>query len=117
MRFQVLAPGLAIGRFSECNGLEMEYDVLEYAEGGGLAPHKLRGPLRYPNLTLTRGITDEAALLEWFRLAQDALSRPTITVVLLGDDGAVLRHWAFAAACPVRWKGPSMSAGSARAAV
>ena len=116
MRFQVLAPGLAIGRFSECTGLEMEYDVLEYAEGGGLAPHKLRGPLRYPNLTLTRGITHEPALLEWFRLAQDARSRPTITVALLGDDGAVLRHWAFAAACPVRWKGPSMNAGSARVA-
>ena len=116
LRFQVLAPGLAIGRFSECSGLEMEYDVLEYAEGGGLAPHKLRGSLRYPNLTLTRGITHEAALLEWFKLTQGARSRPTITVALLNDDGDVLRHWAFAAACPVRWRGPSMNAASTRVA-
>ena len=113
LRFLVEAPGLEIGRFSECGGLSMEYEILEYQEGGQMGfVHKLRGQLKYPNLTLKRGVTHESALLEWFFAAQSPEMRPPITVSLIGPDATPVRHWAFDAAFPVKWQGPTLNAGS-----
>jgi phage tail-like protein len=113
LRFLVEVPGLQIGRFSECSGLTMEYEILEYQEGGQLGfVHRLRGQLKYPNLTLKRGMTHESALMKWFFEAQSRDRRPTLTVFLLGPDTAEVRHWAFAGAFPVKWQGPSLNAAS-----
>jgi phage tail-like protein len=113
LRFRVTIPGVEIGRFSECGGLTMEYEVLEYQEGGQTGfTHKLRGQLKFPNLTLKRGVTHEAALVDWFFASQTPDRRPTITVFLVGPDAKDVRHWAFAAAFPVKWQGPALNAGS-----
>ena len=83
LRFIVEIRDVEIGAFAECSGLAMEYEVLEYQEGGELGfVHKLRGQLKYPNLTLKRGVTHEPALMEWFfarpvaRAAADADGLP-----------------------------------------
>jgi phage tail-like protein len=114
MCFTVSAPGLTIGRFSECSGLAVEYHVLEYQEGGQNAfTHRLRGPLKYRNLVLKRGVTSQDDLLDWFRRGQHLSARPTITVTLRGPDAKALRSWAFERAFPVRWAGPVLNAGAA----
>jgi phage tail-like protein len=114
MRFTVSAPGLTIGRFSECSGLAVEYQVLEYQEGGQNAfAHKLRGPLKYRNLVLKRGVTSQDDLLDWFRRTQDLGTRPTITVTLHGPDNKAVRSWGFERAFPVRWSGPVLTAAAA----
>jgi len=106
-------PNLPIGRFSECSGLGVEYEVMEYQEGGETRfVHKLRGQLKYSNLTLKQGVTDEAALLEWFFAAQSPTARPTVIVHLVGPDAVKFRSWAFRSAFPVKWQGPALNAGS-----
>jgi phage tail-like protein len=113
LRFLVKGGDLSIGNFAECGGLAMEYEVMEYQEGGQLDfVHKLRGQLKYSNLTLKRGVTHEAALLEWFFRARSTEKRPTVTIFLVGPDAQVVRHWAFASAFPVKWTGPNLNAGS-----
>jgi phage tail-like protein len=113
LRFTIVAPGLEIGRFAECSGLAVEYQVLEYQEGGQNAfTHKLRGPLRHRNLLLKRGITGEDALQRWFQQTQDLQHRPTVTVTLVGPDGRAVRRWDFERAFPVRWTGPVLNAGA-----
>ena len=113
LRFTVDAPGLAIGRFSECSGLGVEYEVVQYREGGQNAfVHTLRGALKYRNLVLKRGVTGEDALLSWFQQTQDLSKRPTVTVSLLGPDQQPIRRWGFERAFPVRWTGPVLSAGA-----
>ena len=74
--------------------------------------HKLRGQLKYPNLTLKRGVTHEAMLSEWFFASQSPEERPTLTVFLMGPDAQEVRHWAFRAAFPVKWQGPNFNAAS-----
>ena len=103
--------GQTVGTFRECSGLQVEYEVLEYAEGGqnGFA-HKLRGRARHPNLVLTRGITDETALLDWFYSCQDRTERHDVTVSLCDNAGHVVRSWSFASAFPVKWQGPTLNA-------
>lgn len=111
--FTIEIPGFSIGRFAECGGLAVEYDVFEYQEGGqNDFVHKLRGRVRYPNVVLKRGLTQEQALLEWFRRAQDVAQRPTVVITLLAPDGSRVRRWACEDAFPVKWTGPSLNAGS-----
>ena len=114
MCFIVDAPGLNIGRFSECSGLSIEYQMLEYQEGGQNAyTHKLRGPLKHKNLVLKRGVTDDDGLFKWFELAQQLDKRPSLTVTLMGPGNQRVRSWVFERAFPVRWTGPVLNAGTA----
>jgi phage tail-like protein len=111
--FLVEIPGFQIGHFAECTGLAVEYEVLEYQEGGqNDFVHKLRGRLRYPNVVLKRGLTEQRGLLEWFARAQDVARRPTVVIRLCAPDGSTVRSWACADAFPIKWTGPSLNAAS-----
>ena len=104
-------------RSRECSGLTVEYEVLEYQEGGeNRFVHKFRGRLKYPNLVLKRGVTYEDALLKWFSTRRTATKRGTVTLTLLGADGKAVRSWAFAGAFPVKWQGPTLNAKSTNVA-
>jgi phage tail-like protein len=119
LRFRVtLDAHKEIGRFTECTGLSMEWDIQTYAEGGeNRFEHKLRGRIKYPNVVLKRGITHEDALLKWFFQTKDPNDHGSITVELLGPDGKVVRTFAFRDAFPVKWTGPNFNAGSSSIAV
>jgi phage tail-like protein len=113
LTFKVVVQGRTIGRFAECTGLAVEYDVTEYPEGGNNEfVHKLRGRIKYPNVTLKRGVTDEDALLAWFYATEAPGSRPTLTITLLNALGQPVRHFALSAAQPLRWTGPNATSGS-----
>ena len=64
-----------MGYFLSCSGLEAEYETYPYSEGGlNSFVHQLKGRMRYGNLTLTRGVTTNKSLLEWFQTSRSALS-------------------------------------------
>jgi phage tail-like protein len=113
LRFKVSLGDIEIGRFTECTGLSVEWDVQTYAEGGeNRFEHKLRGRVKYPNLVLKRGITHEDALLKWFFQSREHKERRSITLTLVGPDGKPVRTFSFASAIPVKWTGPNFNAGS-----
>jgi phage tail-like protein len=113
LSFLIQIQGREIGRFAQCTGLGVEYDVLEYAEGGNNEyVHQLRGRVRYPNVVLGRGITHEDELLRWLFSTEAASQRPTVTITMNDPTGKPIRHFALAAALPVRWTGPSAQRGA-----
>ena len=117
LAFLIEIQGREIGRFAQCTGLGVEYDVLEYAEGGNNEyVHQLRGRVRYPNVVLGRGITHEDELLRWLFTAEAPSQRPTVTITMNDATGKPVRHFALAAALPIRWTGPSSETGSRGAA-
>jgi phage tail-like protein len=98
-----------IGYFSHCSGLELSFDVFEYQEGGNNDfVHRLPGTMRYPNLVLSRGLTEQEALLKWFMATRTEAERKEITLTL--KTGAAERMWTFADAFPVKWTGPTLDA-------
>lgn len=100
-----------IGQFSHCSGLEMSFEMFEYAEGGNNDyVHKLPGRLLFPNLLLTRGLTNSEALLQWF--AQTKMQAQTKQISLTVKNGDQQRVFSFADAFPVRWTGPSFDAST-----
>lgn len=100
-----------IGQFAQCSGLEMSFEMFEYAEGGNNEyVHKLPGRLHCPNLLLTRGLTNSDALLRWF--AQTKTQAQTKQISLTVKNGPDQRVFSFADAFPVRWTGPSFDAST-----
>jgi phage tail-like protein len=113
LTFRVEVQGRNIGQFAECTGLSVEYDVTEYSEGGNNEfVHKLRGRIKYPNVTLKRGVTDEDQLLRWFYSSQRPSQRPLLTITMLNLRSEPVRHFGLSAAQPVRWTGPNATSSS-----
>jgi phage tail-like protein len=111
--FTLKVDGLSIGHFREVTGLQMEREILEYAEGGNNDfIHKLPGRAKYPNLVLKRGTTNEKALAEWFWSNRESPVLKRVTLSLLDSALDVKRTWIFEAAYPVKWIGPNLNAGS-----
>jgi phage tail-like protein len=109
--FKISVPGLDIGMFRECGGLTMEFDVFEWAEGGNNEfVHHLPGRLRYPYLSLTRGMTDQDALQKWFWQTRQQAELKEVTIELHTPAGDTTRAWTFGDAFPVRWSGPQVAA-------
>jgi phage tail-like protein len=109
--FKVSVPGLTIGTFRECNGLSMEFDVFEWAEGGNNEfVHHLPGRMRYPYLTLSSGMTDDQAMQTWFWKTREQAELKEVIIELQTQDAQTKRAWTFADAFPVRWTGPGIAA-------
>lgn len=111
--FKVSVPGIDIGTFRECDGLSMEFDVFEWAEGGNNEfIHHLPGRVRYPYLRLSGGLTHDKAMQQWFEKTRDKAELKEVTIELRSQDGQSSRAWTFADAYPVRWTGPRIAADS-----
>ena len=112
--FKITVPGVdTVGLFMSCDGLEMSVEVMEYAEGGrNGAPHHLPGRITYPHITLSRGLTDQDALLKWFNATRTKAELKEITIELINHaNRSPVRTWSFVEAFPVRWTGPRFAAG------
>ncbi len=110
LTFLVEISGVTIGQFSECSGLSVEYDVMEYAEGGNNDfIHRLRGRARYPTISLRRGVTSQDALLKWFFNGPQA---DQLTITLMDEAASPIRTFGFASPFPIKWSGPDMASGS-----
>jgi phage tail-like protein len=111
--FQLTVPGYdTIGNFTECGGLEVEFDVFQYAEGGNHETvYQLPGDMRYPNLHLARGMTDSKALHEWMWKTHHEPELKEIRVEFKDPGKRTLQAWSFNEAFPVKWVGPRFAAG------
>ena len=117
--FVVDVDGELIGRFTEVNGLQLEIDVEEFEEGGvNSFVHKLPGRMKWPNITLKRGITQSDNLFTWmqkssgegFSAEGDKVTRSTLGITMLSQNGSALREWQVEGAIPIKWTGPSFAA-------
>jgi phage tail-like protein len=108
--------GEAIGYFTECTGLGMEYETVEYQEGGvNDFVHKLRGRMKFPNLVLKRGITHEESFFKWFLECREKTQRRELSITMFSQDLTPIRTWSFAGAFPVKWTGPDFNAAATQA--
>ena len=110
--FLVEIDGITRAGFRECSGLDTSQDPIEYREGNeGLTARKLPGLNKYANVSLKRGITDDAELWAWRLKAQEgAIERKNGSIVLLDDAGEEKARWNFREGWPTKWTGPSLNA-------
>jgi phage tail-like protein len=119
--FLLEVDGVEIGIFASVSGLQVSVQTEDLVEGGqnGYA-RKLPGRMEWPNITLSRGLTQSDALFDWmnktsgegFAASGNKLERCTGAITAIGSDGSRMRAWNLDGVYPVRWKGPDMNVSS-----
>jgi phage tail-like protein len=118
-RFEVRVDDLPLGGFSECGGLQLETEVLDYAEGGlNTSLHKLPVRTKQTNIRLKRGIADRS-LWDWHAELVSGVVRRRNGSIRIHDPGGgqVVAEWQFHRAYPVKWVGPELNATQNQVAV
>jgi phage tail-like protein len=116
--FLVEIDGIAHAVFSEVTGLESETAVIEYRAGGENVVRKLPGLTKFGNITLKRGITQDAELWNWRKSIVDGnIDRRNGSIVLLDDNRSPVVRWNFHNGWICKWEGPALSAKSNEVAI
>jgi phage tail-like protein len=116
--FLVEIDGIAHAVFSEVTGLESETAVIEYRAGGENVVRKLPGLTKFANITLKRGITQDAELWNWRKSIVDGdIDRRNGSIVLLDDKRSPVLRWNFRNGWICKWEGPALSAKSNEVAI
>lgn len=115
-RFLVEIGSEVVANFQECSGLSMEVEVQEYVEGGNNEfIHKLPGRMKYTNITLKRGVTDNKQFANWrpkIEGGKISVERKNLSIILFSHSGETVKTWEVTGAYPVKWTGPDMRASS-----
>jgi phage tail-like protein len=117
--FLVEIDGITRAGFKECSGLDSTQDPIEYRDGGDpIHSRKLPGMVKFSNITLKRGITDDAELWAWRKNVMDGKAeRKNGSIILLDDTGAEKLRWNFVNAWPNKWTGPTFNASGNEVAI
>lgn len=122
-RFYVEIDSDAKALFTECSGLSVETEVMEYAEGGvNDHVHKLPGRTKYSNVTLRRGWAQTDELWKWYeKTIAGKLERRDVSVLMFENKGQnagqEVARWNLKDAYPVKWQGPEFRADSNATAI
>lgn len=94
--------------FTECSGLGSEHEVTEAqagAEGGPEAIIKIPGRLKWENITLKRGISNNKVPWDWRKQVIDGDvtgARKNGSIVMYDRKGKETARWNFRRAWPVK---------------
>jgi|SRR5687768_13693283 phage tail-like protein len=111
--FLIEIDGITRAGFSECTGLNAEANVIEYREGNeSLTPRKLPGLLKFGNVTLKRGVTQDRELFDLFKTVMDGDidRKQTMSVVLLDEQRNEVVRWNLLNAWPSKYVMPDLKA-------
>jgi phage tail-like protein len=95
--FEVELDGPVPGGFTSVSGLGAEAEVIEYREGAELSSsRKLPGRIRYPNVTLRRGLSADPLLWDWWQTVRvGPVQRRTVVIKLLDDSHQEVLRWSL----------------------
>jgi phage tail-like protein len=112
--FFVEIEGIFAGGFSECSGLQVEFETHTYREGGvNDFEHTFVGPVKSGPLVLKRGLTLVDSMWLWFQeTMRGNVVRKNGTIYLLNKMHIPVLWWNFKEAIPLKWTGPNFNAAS-----
>jgi phage tail-like protein len=117
--FLVEIDGVTKAGFSECSGISIETDAIEYRNGDeDITVRKLPGLRKYGNITLKRGFTKDAGLWDWRKtVLEGRTERHTGSITLLNEERKAAVRWTFREAWPRKLDGPTFNAKTNEVAV
>ncbi len=123
LRWYLEIDGITEGIFREVTGLDSETEVIEHrvtGKGGNIIVHKVPGALKWSNIVLRRGITDDKRLHEWrdkIEQGQVEANRKNGSVTLYAPDGTEVCRYNFKSGWPCKFKGPALDASKNEMAI
>ena len=118
-RARVAIEGVTTADFHEVTGLKFEVDVIEVMEGGGTLIRKLPGTLKYNDIVLKRGYTNDTALYDWAtaKACTGNVLRAKMSVQVLDQSGTPIATYNVVNAWPKSYEGPTLSASTNEMAI
>jgi phage tail-like protein len=110
---------VAVGGFSECQGLDASMKVEEFTEGGNNGTVlKFPGHMSWSNITLKRGMAGNSTLWDWFYgYVEGRGKRRDAVIVLMNEMMAPNNVWFVRRALPYKYVGPQLAASQNNVAI
>lgn len=114
--FALEVEGVEIGRFTSVSGLGYEAEVVTFQDtlgNGDIVTRKRPGRITYSDITLTRGLSADNALVDWYQTVLDgAVERKNGSIVMFDPAGDENGRWNFENAWISSWSASDLDAGS-----
>ena len=123
LRWYLEIDGITEGVFKEVSGLDSETEIVEHrvtGRGGNLIIHKLPGALKWSNIVLKQGTTDDKKLYDWRQKIEQGLvesNRKNGTITLYAPDGTAVARYTFKKGWPAKFKGPALDSSKNEVAI
>jgi len=116
--YAIEVQGVITGYFTECSGIGSEHEVIEHKvvdEKGHEHIQKIPGRIKWENITLKRGITDNMDIWEWRdQVVQGKVdeARHNGSIIMFDQALSEVARWNFENAWPVKVSGPQVKSDS-----
>lgn len=123
LRWYLEIDGITEGVFREVTGLDSETEVIEHrvaGKGGNMVVHKVPGALKWSNIVLRRGITDDRKLHDWRQKIEEGQvegNRKNGSVTMYNPAGEAVAKYTFKNGWPCKFKGPALDASKNEIAI
>ena len=111
--FKLVIQGVTEGHFTECSGLGIKVEAIQYREAGNSqVVHRIPGHVEYADVTLRYGLTNSSELWDWFKSAvKGQVERKNVSILMLDPDGVTeVMRWDLINAWPSEWHGAPLNA-------
>ncbi len=106
------------GLFTECSGLGSEHEVIQAKtvdEKGNEVLLTVPGRIKWENITLKRGITDDMKIWDWRKQVEDGNvegARVNGSIVMMDQHHREAARWDFENGWPCKVSGPQLKSDS-----
>jgi len=110
--------GTITGYFTECSGVGSESEVIEHKvvnDKGMEIVQKIPGRLKWQDVTVKRGITQDMQIWDWRELVEKGQmdqARKPCSIVMFDRNYEEVARWNFENAWPSKVSGPSVKSDS-----
>ncbi|MBE0480416.1 MAG: phage tail protein [Dehalococcoidia bacterium] len=115
--------GKITGLFRECAGLGSESEIITQLVAGPSGQQvllKIPGAVKFDNIVLKRGVTNDMQIWEWRKLVEDGKvnqARMNGTITMFDQENNSIAEWTFENAWPCKVSGPTLNSGNNEIAV
>lgn len=115
---EVDGPVNVTGYFTEVSGIGSENEVVEHKvvnDHGQEIVQKLPGRLKFGDVTLKRGLTNNMSFWDWRQKVEEGQmdeARANCSIIMFDRNYEPVARWDLENAWPVKVSGPSLSASS-----
>ena len=116
--YGVEVQGEVTGYFTECSGIGSENELIEHKvvdDKGRESVHKIPGRLKWQDITLKRGITNNMDIWDWRDMIVNGQvddARRNGSIIMYNQALEEVARWNFERAWPLKVSGPSMKSDS-----
>jgi phage tail-like protein len=121
--FGIEFSGKIAGAFRECSGLGSENEIVEEKASGPKGEQvmkKIPGRMKWGDVTLKRGMTDDMDMWKWRQLVEEGKitdARKNGAIVMFDQKGTEIARWDLINAWPSKISGPTANAGANEVAI